>query len=383
MSRPLGRRRFLKQTAAAGVLGFMGGPRLLRAQEPLPADDHTLTVISGKPRERGREYGCKFRGAIHGWLDREIYQAFTHRPGTRGEMMRYAGQCTREIRSYAPTVLEELEGMAEGSELKLEELVLGTLHEELYHEGILPASDHCTGLAVGPPDTRDGNSYVGQTWDWHGSTYGHSSVLAWKRPEGPSVLTYAYPGLWVSAGLNSAGVALCWTGAYPGGSGPRVGIPTYVLIAQMLYQESLEAALAEARRSTHAGWFTFVLADGRGDLASVEGSPEALSIEKHRGILARHQYGNRDMTGTPEGREVDYQGPGLRMRRRLVRSQGNLDGPRCREILADHGGGAEEPICHCGGTVDAMLFNTTKGEAFFVRGPACSGRWKSFRFPDA
>src|SRR5437763_16050698 len=111
-------------------------------------------------------------------------------------MLRYAGQCDKEVRSFSPIIHDELEGMAEGSGLRFEELVLITLHEEFWHKGVLPKVEHCTAVAVGPPDTQDGNTYVGQTWDWMQSVFGLSSVLLWKRPEGPSLLTYAYPGLW-------------------------------------------------------------------------------------------------------------------------------------------------------------------------------------------
>ena len=108
--------------------------------------------------------------------------------------------------------------------------------------------------SLAPPICNERN--FGQNWDWGDSTYGLSSLLLWKRPEGSSVLAYSYPGLWVGAGLNSAGLALCWTwGNDMGIKGPRVGIPSYVLIAQMLYQNTLAAALHEAARAHHAGWF--------------------------------------------------------------------------------------------------------------------------------
>ena len=42
--------------------------------------------------------------------------------------------------------------MAEGSGLRPEEIVLITLHEELYHRGVLPKVPHCTAVSVGPPD---------------------------------------------------------------------------------------------------------------------------------------------------------------------------------------------------------------------------------------
>ena len=197
--------------------------------------------------------------------------------------------------------------MAEGVGIRVEEVVLITLHEELYHRGVLPSVDHCTAVAAGPPDTADGHAYVGQSWDWMTSVYGLSSMLLWERPEGPSLLAYSYPGLWVGAGLNSAGIALCWTSAQGQGiPGPRVGIPSYVLIAQMLYQDTLDGAVSEARRAENAGWFTFVLADGEGRLVNVEGSPKELAVEPGRGHMARVYYGSRQMTRTAEGDAVQY-----------------------------------------------------------------------------
>src|SRR5688572_31563133 len=211
--------------------------------EPPPAREHGLTVISGNPRERGRTYGQAFCPQIQAFLNTEIYQAFNNHPATREEMRRYAAACAEQIKEYAPIIYGELEGMAEGAGLPLSEIVLITLHEELDHRGALPKVQHCTAVAVGPPDTSNGRAYVGQTWDWMPSVFGQSTMLHWQRDEGPSLLAYAYPGLWVGAGLNSAGLALCWTSANLGDKslGARVGIPSYVLLAHLLYQDSLSA----------------------------------------------------------------------------------------------------------------------------------------------
>ena len=124
---------------------------------------------------------------------------------------------------------------------------------------------HCTAPGRGSARHEQRPHLRGPELGLGNSVYGLSSMLLWKRPEGPSVLAYSYPGLWVGAGLNSAGLALCWTwGNDMGIKGPRVGIPSYVLIAQMLYQNTLEAALDEAERAHHAGWFAFVLGDAKG-----------------------------------------------------------------------------------------------------------------------
>ncbi|MCC6441845.1 MAG: hypothetical protein IT210_00145 [Armatimonadetes bacterium] len=341
------------------------------------SSDHALTVIAGSPRERGRRYGQRFRTAIQAFLDRELYQAFTVQPPGRESVLRYAEACHRAIERFSPEIAEEMEGMAEGAQIQIEEMALLTLHEELWHQGVLPEVTKCTAFAAGPPDTVDGCAYVGQNWDWMPGVYGLSHVLLWQRSEGPSVLAYAYPGLWVSAGLNSAGVALCWTsGLGLGIAGPRIGIPSYVLIAQMLYQETLAAAIEEARRAQHAGWFTFLLADAEGTLVNVEGTPGALVIEAAQGHVARVYYGSRQMTDTPEGQAVAFHPQCQRMWDLLGREQGRLDRETLQGFFGDHA----STICKHGSTLDSMLFDCARREACISRGPGCSGRWQTFRF---
>jgi isopenicillin-N N-acyltransferase-like protein len=373
----LSRREFLRRAAAgAGATCALAGGRGTAAAEQTGAPEFTLTVISGKPRERGRQYGRRFKDAIAAFLDKEIYQAFVKPPAPRDALLRYAGQCAGAVKELSPLLHDELEGMAEGSGLKLEELVLLSLHEELYHKGVLPSVDHCHVAAAGPPVTT-GDTYVGQTWDWMASAYGKAQMLLWKRAEGPSLLAYAYPGLWVGAGLNAAGIAHCWTSVFndKGGSrGPRVGIPSYVLIAHLLYQDSLQAVAREAKRARHAGWFTFVFADGKGNLLNVEGSPTDVAVEPGRGIMVRHQFGSRQMTHTPEGKSPPLLGRSAFLLERLQAGKGKVDRAYVQGVLADDKVGA--------GALDLMVFDTTRRQAHVSRGPGARAHWQRFTFDD-
>jgi hypothetical protein len=340
--------------------------------------EHTLTVISGKPRERGLTYGQKFKKEIRAFYQQEIVQAFDGKPASKQDMLRYAAACAEEIRTYSPVIHEELQGLSEGSGLTLSEAVLLTLHEELYHRGVLPAIHHCTAVAAGPPDTSDGNTYVGQTWDWMESVAGRSAVLHWKRAEGPDVLAYSYPGLWVGAGLNAKGLALCWTSADLGKKGqtPRVGIPSYVLLTHLLYQETLDDAIKEAKRAKNAGWFTFVLADSKGNLVNIEGSPKGVVVERHKGRLARVLFGSRAMTNTPDGKAVQLHPRCQKMYDLLASASGKIDLARMQHFFLDPKCG----ICVGKSTLDMMVFNTTTGEAHVSRGPDYGVSWKRFRF---
>ena len=378
---PLTRRQFLRRAAAGGAaaLGLHFGGLTPGAEPPAKVPGFTRTRIGGKPRERGRLYGQKFKDAIHAFLDKEIYRAFTQKPSPKDDLLRYAGACGKAVRAYAPVIHDELEGMAEGCGLRLEELVLITLHEELHHKKVLPKTEHCTAVAVGPPDTGDGHTFVGQTWDWMESVFGLSSLLHWERPEGPSLLAYAFPGLWAGAGLNSAGLALCWTSAGNADApGPRVGVPSYVLLTHLLYQGSLKEVATEARRAAHAGWFTFVLADGKGNLLNVEGSPKELAVEEHQGSLCRVGFGSRAMTRTAEGAKVKYHARCQKMYDLLGASKGKTDRETLQHYFADPKCG----ICAGKSTLDLMVYDTTAGEAYLSRGPGYAVAWQKFTFAD-
>jgi hypothetical protein len=379
------RRMFLRSAAGAcavltggGYGGRIHGEERTAAQKtPQP---FSLKVFAGSPRERGRAYGKQFASAIDEFLQREVYKAFTDRPSSKDAMLRYAAACGAEVKKLSPALAEEVEGIAEGAGKTPEELVLMSLHEELYHKSPLPMHGHCTAVAAGPPTTSDGHTYVGQTWDWMQSVAGMSSLNLLQRKDGPSLLAYGFPGLWVGAGINSAGLALCWTSAALGdgkhGAGPRVGIPSYLLLTHLLYQESLDDAISEAKRAKQAGWFTFVIADSKGRLANIEGSPEKLSVEMHKGELVRVLYGSRQMTGTKEGAEVKLHDRCQKMYGHLKERSGKVDGSFLRECFAsgDYG------ICVGPSTIDMMVYDTTARRAWLSRGPDYGVEWREFGF---
>jgi len=189
------RRQFLLVTAAFAAGRGWAAPAL----DEFPA----AQVFAGSPRARGVAYGRAFKDAIAEFLAREIYGAFVGGKFTKDEVQQYAAACGREIAAWSPEIHAELEGIAEGAGIAPEEAVLITLHEELFHRGVLPKVEHCTVVAAGPPVTRDGHTYLGQTWDWLESVYGTSRVLRWRRDAGPDVLAYGFPGLPVGAGLTA------------------------------------------------------------------------------------------------------------------------------------------------------------------------------------
>lgn len=336
------------------------------------------SAVEGNPRERGHAYGTQFREAIRDFLQKEIDAAFVGRPSTKEQMLRYASACGEVVRSECPMVAEEFQGIADGAGLTFDEVVLINLHEELYHRTDLPKHGHCTAVAVAPPDTGNTHTYVGQTWDWMQSVAGKSCVTEWRRAEGVSVLAYGFPGMPMGAGMNAEGIALCWTSASLGikGQTPRVGIPSYMLIAHLLAQKNLDGVVAEARKNRHAGWFTFVIADRNGRLVNIEGSPDRVVVEPADGRLARVLYGSREMAGSKNEDRVPLHARCQKMYDLLRESQGKNDLSRLQDYFAD----PQYKINVGKGTIDMMVFDTTARTAHLSRGPSYKVSWREFGF---
>lgn len=335
-------------------------------------------VLAGTPTERGRAYGKQYRDAIHDFLNREIYEAFLGKPFTKEQMLEYAAACGKVVRTECPGMVAEFEGIAEGAGLSFDEVMMINLHEEFFHRGELPKHGHCTAVAISPQDSGNKTTYVGQTWDWMQSVAGKSSVTEWRRPDGVSVLAYGFPGMPMGAGINSNGIALCWTSAALEikGQSPRVGIPSYVLIAHLLAQKDLDSVIREAKKDKHAGWFTFVLADGTGRLVNIEGSPKQVAVEPASNRLARVSFGIREMAGTAPGQPVRFHPRCQKMYDLLSESTGKNDLARLQDYFSD----PAYKINAGKSTIDMMVFDTSAKVAHLSRGSSYGTAWRTFGF---
>jgi hypothetical protein len=345
-------------------------------------------VVSGGPRERGVAYGKQFKDGISQFLNQELYEALGGKPSSKDEMLKYAAACGKATREICPIVAEEIEGIAEGAGRSYEEIILIHAHEELYHRSKLPEAKHghCTAVAVSPTDSGDGHTYVGQTWDWMTRLAGVSSVTEWQRDEAPSAIAYGYPGMPIGAGLNSQGIALCWTSgglAKSGKASPRIGVPSYALIAHLLAQKDIESVIREAQRDKHSGWFTFVMADANGNLVNIEGSPEGVEIERSSSHIGRADYGIPKMIVAKPGQPRKMHARCEQMNKLLDQSAGKNDRKMLERYFTEREHGILGWKSATNKSIDVMIFDTTERKAYLSRGPEYGLEWREFAFHDA
>lgn len=133
-----------------------------------------------------------------------------------------------------------------------------------------------------------GKTLVAMNWDWSAPLHPWASLLRLDMKGSPRVLTYHYPGLWAGAGINEHGLAFMWTGAgYMPQLNLRVGLPTYVVIAEILRRRSVPAVLRWLDSVQHAGCFIFFIGDEKGRIAVIEGMPGRLAVDRLAQALTR------------------------------------------------------------------------------------------------
>lgn len=215
--------------------------------------------ISGTPRERGRQYGEAAADLIEGAIG--YYEAaLTQQTGMSwaaitDSVKRWLPVCEQ----HAPHLVEEMQGIADGSGRSFEEiLTLNVRGEFVYnHQADRAAqvttadptddderdpADGCTSFFLTGAASGTGHTLVGQNWDWRTLTADTTLIVRIVQDPLPTVIMQVEAGQVGRHGANSAGIALNANGL--GGSfGNDIGLPQTLIRRLVLDSSELAAAL--------------------------------------------------------------------------------------------------------------------------------------------
>jgi len=339
--------------------------------------------ISGDPFERGKEYGNKVKREIENFVD-YLLEELAESDQSDRDILDHSHKYIPFIEDYSEPIYEELKGVAEGSERKLEEIVLISLHEE--RRSFSDLAQSCTTFAVTGGATGDGSNLMGQTWDITPELCEKADpfLLQVNREEGPSFLSYTYPGMMAGAGLNEEGIGVSWN------SVPRLnfdyGVPTYVLIENILRQDKIGDALSAVLQAKRAGCFNFVIG-GPEEIYSVEATPDEVDV-----IYSRKSIGHANHYVTDKFRDRQDLGQAggrssasstirhNRINRLLRENEGNIDLDLLKKFTRDHVN-FPQSICRHPEPLDedeqgfiscaTWIIDNTNKDWWIATGPAC------------
>lgn len=355
---------------------------------------------SGSHREVGRQVGEAGRDAIAWGLD-----AYASRfAGLAGfgfaEAVERARAYLRPAEDYAPQAVEQLRGMAEGANVRFEQLFALNCSEEFTCEAERSwPPEHCTSFAV----VADDRPVAGHNEDWYP-----------EEIEAQTVRVVRVTGHWSQAAYISAGPAynLPITGVTAAGFSSaantvyyrdeRFGVPNNLILATVLVQPDLEHVKKLLTLTPRARGSNHLLCDARGRVWDVETSgerwafldgspppPEAVASGVTALCVHTNHYLSPELTPGDASRS---EGSRLRLERatRLLvdgLAAGDELVELARRVLSDH---ENAPLSICDHwedddpdpdqsvTTASMVWEPAEGRAHIALGQPCTAGYQTY-----
>jgi len=348
-----------------------------------------LIEVSGGDFERGRQHGEEASDLVH--FNLEGYRRlFRHDPGLDwSAVLGQARQYLRPIEEYAPHLLEEMRGIAEGAGVSLDEILALNCRTEILSLKTIPLREECTALFVAPEATANGHAYVAQNWDWANVLRGGAVLLRIEQPGRPTVLTLTEAGLVGKIGLNSAGVGVCTN--FLRCDHRRVGVPFHVILREALNASRLGLAVAAVYRGDRADSGNYLVAHADGEAVSLEATPsdvgflypqQGVLVHTNHFITSRLQAGDRAIAES-DNTLLRY---GRAMRLLRARS-GEITVDTLKGVFRDHFNCPKaicrhpdltQPEMERSATLASMIIDLATGDMHVTAGEPCEAAYVRF-----
>ena len=241
-------------------------------------------VVTGPPREMGRQLGEAARDIVAGFAEIALARVNKTVPISRKRALSIAAQSADFADKFSPALMEELRGMAEGSRVPLDELMLLQIRNQLRAE----PDAGCTSISLLPAIAGHRDAIVAQNWD-HDPALDPFTIVLTRQPTGkPALMNVTQAGLIGYIGFNDAGIGLCLN-TLPAPS-REVGVPHYFIVREIYQATSLTGAVEAVRRAERAIPANIMLAtpEGPADLEVTLDEVRVLSGEHGLVTHANH-----------------------------------------------------------------------------------------------
>ncbi len=291
------RRDFLKKSAlASGALvlnpwlplspGQAGGPQVSDTSSSATKKRAAYLVLEGPPRSRGRIHGEALRSQINAlmeiWKD-QLGRQYKVDPKQYIQKFLADMKFPEAIRKWTPSLMEEVQGIAEGAGMDAETMLAYQLVDEEWWYGghgyfrggkPVPMDKNCSALAVsGKPGLP---TFVAQNLDIPAYTDGYQAILHIKHQNSSlQSLVFVYAGMISLCGMNNRGVGEV-VNALLQLDHRGDGLPVAFINRGILECGSLEEAVKFIRQIKHASGQNYIIG-GPQQVVNFEGSANKVS----------------------------------------------------------------------------------------------------------
>ncbi|RFU67510.1 hypothetical protein D0469_14785 [Peribacillus saganii] len=232
-----------------------------------------IKVQESDPFRRGQYIGERVSDKINGNV--EIYKkVFMEYANVDWDTVRKTAlQYVEPIQNYAPELLEELKGMAKGSDLDLTDLIALNTRSEImyaYTQRVIP---ECTSFALSKNNMKNQHVVIGQNWDWKTEVKGNTIIMEIEQSPYPSIIMIAEAGHLCKVGFNSAGIGLCTNMLFSSLDKAEIGVPFHVILRKILNSSTFNEAVRAVTLPHRAFSGNYVIANDKGNVINLETGP--------------------------------------------------------------------------------------------------------------
>ncbi len=285
------------------------------------------------------------------------------------------------IAHYAPQLLEEIRGIAEGAGRDLREIVAINARTEMMY-GVNPRPE-CTAIGVSTVASADGHIRLAQNWDWHPSLAGTLILWVLRRDDGPDLLTLTEAGIVGKIGINAAGLAMCINLLVSANDSRGPAVPMHILLRHILdTASSVEEAITLIGSTPRCTSCNHLLMDRTGALVSVEATPLGQRIVRSMEGWLTHTNHCISVDLSAHDNYVRERPETLARNRRAqsLAAVSSIAESGLYTILSDHGTAPDSICLHVqlnksfqeqAESVASIIFDLTTGVVDIADGPPC------------
>jgi len=222
--------------------------------------------LRGEWFDMGRQLGQIVAEDIKNFNNRYFSSPFNiMRFGSWSHIEKYVRQIGEFLKDYSKTSYDFVSGIAEGSKLPFNDVLLQGILPELTHinsDRDWPAGA-CTGACVSADFSATQGALIGQCWDFNFELPPWYVAKLVPPLESPELMIVGAGSFFCCSGINSAGLGVTFTssGHLPNVP-PQVGVPASSLLLETLGTDDFNSAMDTLVAPEHAGAFNSLLTDG-------------------------------------------------------------------------------------------------------------------------
>ncbi|HUV33439.1 MAG TPA: C45 family peptidase [Candidatus Desulfaltia sp.] len=298
------------------------------------------------------------------------------------------------VKRFNPALLDEVRGVADGSEVTVETVLALNGRYELAWANPAQLMGGCTSIGAVPTATRFGDTLLAQNWDYRLGVRDTCIVLEVKRDGAPAVVMHTEAGIIGHKGMNSAGLGLALNAMVSDRDRLGDSAPFFLVCREMLGRDNLSEAMKVFLNTDRTVSYNVMLGC-EGVVLDLEAHPGGTDILlPEAGVLAHtnHFMGPRAVTVHDEYLKADPSAVHRYMvaREGLIRGAGGHSPESFMEVLRSHVGYPGSVCFHQDPrkepdqreeTLTSVVMDLEDRALWLTKGPPCGGSYTRLDFP--